>query len=144
MADQTSSRITIAARKSAIMDVIADFAAYPEWAGAVREATVLDTGSDGRASTVRFVLDAGVLKDKYALGYEWDDDDACRWHLVEEGSVLRGMTGAYVLTEGGDGTEVRYDLRVDVKIPMIGMFRRKAEKVIIDTALGELKQRVER
>jgi hypothetical protein len=32
---------------------------------------------------------------------------------------------------------------VDISIPMIGMFKRKAEKVIIDTALKDLKKRVE-
>jgi hypothetical protein len=38
---------------------------------------------------------------------------------------------------------VTYRLRVDVSIPMIGMLKRRAEKVIIDTALKGLKQRVE-
>ena len=36
-----------------------------------------------------------------------------------------------------------YRLAVDVKIPMIGLLKRKAEKVIVDTALKELKKRVE-
>ncbi|NUV57145.1 cyclase, partial [Streptomyces coelicolor] len=34
-------------------------------------------------------------------------------------------------------------LTVDVKIPMLGMIKRKAEKVIIDRALAGLKKRVE-
>ena len=41
------------------------------------------------------------------------------------------------------GTTVTYSLAVDLNIPMIGMLRRKAEKVIIDTALKGLKRRVE-
>ena len=40
-------------------------------------------------------------------------------------------------------TEVTYRLAVDVSIPMIGMLKRKAEKIIIDTALKGLKKRVE-
>lgn len=145
MAEQTSSSITIAAAKTDVMDVIADFPAYPEWTGAVREVEVVETGPDGRASQVRFVLDAGVLKDEYVLGYEWEDDDLVRWRLVEEGSMLTGMTGSYRLVErDGGATQVTYELAVDVKIPMIGMFKRKAEKVIIDTALRELKKRTER
>lgn len=146
MAEQTTSSITIAASRSEIMRIIADFDAYPEWAGAVRETEVLETGPDGRASKVRFVLDAGVLQDAYALGYDWKGDEAVRWHLVEQGSVLSGMRGAYLLSEHDEpsgGTDVTYELAVDVKIPMIGMFKRKAEKVIIDTALSELKKRVE-
>jgi hypothetical protein len=38
---------------------------------------------------------------------------------------------------------VTYRLAVDLTIPMLGMLKRKAEKVIVDTALRELKKRVE-
>lgn len=145
MAERTSSSITIAAARADVMRVIADFPAYPQWADAVRAAEVLATDLRGRASRVRFELDAGVIKDEYVLGYEWEDDELVRWRLVEEGSMLSGMTGSYRLADlGGGKTEVTYELTVDVKIPMIGMFKRKAEKVIIDTALKELKKRVER
>lgn len=142
-AEATTSTVTMAAGRADIMAVIADFESYPDWAGAVREAEVQQAGDDGRASRVRFVLDAGVLKDEYVLGYTWDDDKAVSWELVEQGTVLSGMSGAYRLTEHGDHTEVTYELTVKVKIPMIGVFKRKAEKVIIDTALKELKRRVE-
>ena len=57
--------------------------------------------------------------------------------------MLKAMEGAYVLRPSGAGTEVTYRLAVDLSIPMIGMLRRKAEKVIIDTALKGLKKRVE-
>ena len=36
-----------------------------------------------------------------------------------------------------------YAITIDLKIPMLGMMKRKAEKVILDTALKELKKRVE-
>jgi len=48
-----------------------------------------------------------------------------------------------VLAPAGDATTVTYTLSVELNIPMIGMLRRKAEKIIIDTALKELKRRVE-
>ncbi|WP_204046802.1 SRPBCC family protein [Microbispora siamensis] len=143
MADRTSSSITIGAGRSTIMAVIADFPAYPEWAGQVKKAEVLETGADGRASRVRFVLDAGVISDEYVLGYDWDDDAGVSWRMVEAGKMLSGLTGSYRLAENGGGTEVTYDLAVDLKVPMIGMIKRKAEKVIVDTALKGLKRRVE-
>ena len=40
-------------------------------------------------------------------------------------------------------TEVTYRLAVDLDVPMLGMFKRKAEKMIMDTALKGLKKRVE-
>ena len=143
MADQASSQIVIAADKATIMDVIADFAAYPDWAGYIKTAEVVEDGSAGRAKQVRFVLDAGVIKDDYVLEYDWSGDDEVSWHLVK-GSVLKDMDGTYALGDLGDGsTEVTYRLAVTLKIPMIGLVKRKAEKVIIDTALKELKKRIE-
>ncbi|GAB3891437.1 SRPBCC family protein [Microbispora bryophytorum subsp. camponoti] len=143
MADRTSSSITIGAGRSTIMAVVADFPAYPEWAGQVKKAEVLETDADGRASRVRFVLDAGVISDEYVLGYDWDDDAGVSWRMAEAGKMVSGLTGSYRLTDNGGGTEVTYDLAVDLKVPMIGMIKRKAEKVIVDTALKGLKRRVE-
>ena len=124
------------------MAVIADFAAYPQWTSAVRAAEVLKQ-EDGRANRVRFTLDAGVVKDTYVLGYDWDGDAAVRWHLAEAGSVISMMNGGYLLADTGGGTETTYELSVDVRIPMPGLLKRRAEKTIIDTALKGLKERVE-
>ena len=142
MADQASSSITVNADKASVMAVIADFESYPEWASMIRTVTVDETGSDGRGSQVSFVLDAGVLKDEYTLAYDWKGDDRVDWHLVK-GKALKSQEGSYVLEDAGDGTLVTYRLAVDLNIPMLGMFKRKAEKVIIDTALKGLKKRVE-
>jgi hypothetical protein len=146
MADRTESRITIEATPAQVLDVIADFDAYPVWTGAVKATETIATDSDGWAEQVRFVLDAGAIKDTYLLGYDWqveqDGSGTVSWHLVEA-QVLKAMEGAYVLESSGTGTAVTYRLMVDLKIPILGMLRRKAEKVIIDTALNELKKRVE-
>ena len=90
----------IAAPREAVMAVIADFAAYPQWASAVRATEVLGEAAAGRASKVRFTLDAGVVKDTYVLGYDWDGDAGVHWHLAEPGSVISAMDGGYVLAEG--------------------------------------------
>lgn len=142
MADSTTSDITIEASAAEVMAVIADFEAYPQWTGAVKSAEVLSRFPDERAERVRYQLSAGVITDEYTLAYQWDGQTKVSWSLVE-GQVLRAMDGSYTLTETGGRTHVRYELTVEVRIPMIGMIRRKAEKVIVDTALKELKKRVE-
>jgi len=143
MAERTESSLTIEAEPAVVMSVIADFEAYPEWTGAVKQAEVRSSLPDGRAEQVWFKLDAGAIKDQYTLAYAWQADEEVRWSLVEA-EQIKTMDGAYLLGDNGDGTTtVTYQLAVDVKIPMLGMFKRKAEKVIIDTALKELKKRVE-
>jgi len=142
MADLTTSDIVVDAAPDQVMAVIADFDAYPRWATGVKETEVLETGADGRPAQVRFVLDAAPIRDEYVLAYQWDGDRRVTWTLVR-GKVLKGVDGAYELEGDGAGTRVTYRLAVDISIPMIGMLRRKAEKVVIDTALKGLKKRVE-
>ena len=74
---------------------------------------------------------------------DWDGERKVSWTLVKS-QMLRALDGSYSLAPAGrGGTEVTYQLAVDVKIPMLGMIKRKAEKVIIDRALAGLKKRVE-
>jgi ribosome-associated toxin RatA of RatAB toxin-antitoxin module len=124
------------------MAAIADFAAYPEWAQGVHTAEVRETLPDGRAKEVYFEIEATHIKDSYTLGYDWNGDESVTWTLVS-GKMMKRLDGAYVLRPSGGGTEVTYRLAVELGIPMIGMLKRKAEKVIIDTALKGLKKRVE-
>jgi len=140
--DKASASIVIGADKSAVMAVIADLEAYPEWSTAIKSVTVDELGADGRGETATFTLDAGIIKDTYTLAYDWDGDDRVDWHLVS-GRALRAQEGSYVLRDTRDGTEVTYELAVELAVPMIGMFKRKAERAIIDTALKGLKKRVE-
>ncbi|WP_411078632.1 SRPBCC family protein [Streptomyces sp. cmx-18-6] len=144
MAEHTSSSITIEAAPADVMAVIADFARYPEWTGEVKEAEVLAADDQGRAERVRLVLDAGAIKDDHVLSYTWLGDKEVSWTLVKS-QMLRSLDGTYALAPlaGGERTEVTYRLAVDVKIPLLGMIKRKAEKVIIDRALAGLKKRVE-
>ena len=144
MADQTQSSIVIAAPPAQIMGVIADLPAYPQWSDGITEVTVLSVfEDDNRPADARFKLSSGAIKDVYELEYDWDGDESVSWTLTK-GDMLTAMDGVYALTDNGDGTTtVNYQLAVDVKIPMIGMIKRKAEKVIVDTALKGLKKRVE-
>ena len=144
MADSTESSTVIAASPSVVMGVIADVARYPEWTDGMKSVEILSRYEDDKPADVRFVVDAGAIKDTYVLEYDWADDDSSVSWTLTEGGMLKAMDGSYVLRDNGDGTTtVAYRLAVDVSIPMIGLIRRKAEKVIVDTALRGLKERVE-
>jgi ribosome-associated toxin RatA of RatAB toxin-antitoxin module len=142
MADQSTQSIVVEAPAAEVMAVIADFPAYPQWVSAAKQVEVLEAGTDGRARRVHFVLDAGAVKDDYVLDYTWDDDRKVTWTLVK-GQMQKRQDGSYTLVETAGRTEVTYAITIDLSIPMLGMIKRKAEKVILDTALKELKKRVE-
>jgi uncharacterized membrane protein len=140
--DQASSSITIAAPAEKVLGVIADIPSYPEWTGQIKSAEVVEAGSDGKPASAKFVMDAGVLKDEYTLAYDWQPDGVS-WNLVGKSTVQKSQVGSYTLVDKGGSTEVTYKLAVDISMPMLGMFKRKAEKMIMDSALKELKKRVE-
>jgi uncharacterized membrane protein len=142
MADQSTQSITVDAPAADVMAVIADFPSYPQWVAAAKKVEVVETGDDGRARRVHFVLDAGAVKDDYVLEYDWDGDRQVSWNLVQ-GQMQKRQEGSYTRVETGGRTEVTYKITIDLSIPMLGMIKRRAEKVILDTALKELKKRVE-
>ena len=128
MAEQSTQSITVDAPAAEVMAVIADFPAYPSWVASAKQVEVLETGPDGRARRVHFVLDAGAVKDDYVL---------------VRGQMMKRQEGSYSLAEHDGSTDVTYAITIDLSVPMLGMIKRKAEKVILDTALKELKKRVE-
>lgn len=143
MAEKTAQTIYIEADPSTVMDVIADIGTYPEWVAEYKETEVLDTDGAGNPKTARLVLDAAVLKDTMVLSYDWPADrQSVTWTLVSS-SLLKALQGAYRLSPKGSGTDVTYELSVDLVIPMIGLLKRKAERRLTDTALKDLKKRVE-
>ena len=143
MPDESTQSISIDADPADIMAVIADFANYPTWANSVKQADILEMGEDGRARRVAFTLDAGIVRDQYELAYVWTGDERVEWNLTT-GQMMRAQHGTYTLRQDGPGrTHVTYTLSVDLIIPMLGLLKRKAERVVMDQALKELKKRVE-
>ena len=145
MADTSTQSIQVHAPVDRVAAVICDFPRYPEWVDALKQIEVLEEYEDGYAARVRFVIDAAVMVDDYTLEYAYADDlTRIEWHLVEPSKTQKSQEGSYDLADNGDGsTTVTYTLEVELSIGMLGMFRRKAEKIIMDTALKQLKRRVE-
>jgi hypothetical protein len=141
-ADMSSQSIQIAAAPAQVMAAIADFANYPQWAASLTRVEVLQTGPDGRAARVGFTLDTGVVNDDYELAYTWNGDESVQWHLVR-GEVMKSQDGEYTLEPRDGGTFVTYSLSVDLGVPLLGMLKRKAERMVMDSALRGLKRYVE-
>ena len=143
MADKTAQTIYIDADSRTVMDVIADIGSYPQWVSEYTETEVLQTDADGYPTLARLVLEAAVLSDTMVLAYDWPPDRrSVRWSLVSS-TLLKALDGAYTLTPNGPGTDVTYELAVDLTVPMIGLLKRKAERRLTETALKDLKKRVE-
>ncbi len=124
------------------MDIIADVEAYSEWIPGIEEAVAHDVDGAGRPASATFTGNLGLIKDSYTVAYAWEQLEVS-WHLTE-GDKLHDLVGKYTCVETGGGlTEVTYALEVELAIPVVGMLRRRGEKVIVDAALKGLKNRAE-
>jgi uncharacterized membrane protein len=145
--DSVRESIVVDAPADAVMAVIGDFPAYPQWQAEVCSAEVLEADQAGRGTIVRFVLDALGLRTTLVLAYRYLDREASqgmRWTLVESDNVRRD-DGAYTLEQLADGrTRMDYELSVEPAVPLPGFVRRAAAKRIVDAALRSMKRQVER
>jgi ribosome-associated toxin RatA of RatAB toxin-antitoxin module len=142
VADHANESITVQADPASIMAVIADFPAYPDWAGPVKRVEVLEEGPDGKAKTVRFHVEIMGLSDTYTNEYTWDGDRRVDWTMIE-GKSQKSQQGSYELAKSGSATKLTYDLTVEIAIPVPGLIRRRIQGKIVDTALKDLKKRAE-
>lgn len=142
MGERVSDSVTIRATRSQILDVVLDLEAYPQWAEGMRDVQVTERDDQGRPVLARFVVDARVAEIDYVLRYHHDDEDLT-WNL-ERGEVVRQLDGRYRFDERDGVTHVEYLLEVDVGLPVPRFLKKRAAKVILDTGLRGLKERVER
>ena len=147
MAQRTESSITVQAPPADVLAVLVDLPAYPTWASGITDVEVLGSDAAGRPATARLTMSSGPVRDTLLVSYDWTVTPAgtgtVSWSLVEPGRVTSTMDGSYELVATAAGTDVTYRLEVDVSMPMPGLLRRKAEKVITDAALRDLKKQVE-
>jgi ribosome-associated toxin RatA of RatAB toxin-antitoxin module len=142
--EQVAEQMIIRGTPDHCYEVLTAFERYPEWAADIKSVTVDEVDGEGRAAEVTFRTAAFGRSTSYTLRYDYHAAPReLSWTQVD-GDITRRLDGSYVLVPAGDGsTEITYQLLVDLKVPLPGFVKRRAEGRIIGTALRELKARVE-
>ena len=144
MSDLSTSTISIDAPVDAVRAILFDLAGYPSWSTAIESAEVKATDDQGRATSVKVSIDAGMMKDRVLLNYDWSSAPDKLEFSLEDADLLTAMNGAYITKAiDADTTSVTYELGVEVSLPIPAMMRTKAEKATIDQALAQLKAHAE-
>ena len=144
MTDQATEHTHIAAPLSECWAVLTDYERYGEWANDIKSVTVLESDSEGRGSRVTFRAGAFGRSTSYTLSYDYSDAPRRLAWVQAAGDITSRLDGDYVLRETDDGgTDVTYNLLVELKVPLPGFVKQRAAARIIGTALRELKARVE-
>ena len=144
MSELSTSTITIDAPIDSVRAILFDLQAYPTWSTAIKSAEVKASDDQGRATSVKVSIDAGMMKDRVLLNYDWSAAPERLEFSLEDADLLTAMNGAYITKAiDADTTSVTYELGVEVSMPIPAMMRTKAEKATIDQALKQLKEHAE-
>jgi uncharacterized membrane protein len=143
MAETASQTTTIAAPPDRVWAIAADVEHYPEWAKDVKDVVVRARDEQNRPIEVEFRASALGRSTHYTLSYDYSDAPAVLSWSMLRGDIMRTIDGAYHFSPTTDGgTEVRYDLIIDLVVPLPGFVKRRAEVRILNT-VRELKVRAE-
>ena len=140
MADHVLEHTTIPASPELVRAVLLDFPAYPQWATDLKSIEVLASDEAGRATEVRFRAAGMGRSVSYTLHYDYSEPDRVAWKLVD-GDIVSKLDGSYVLTPDPEGTHVRYELEVELVVPIPGFVKRRTQYRIMHTALTDLTAR---
>lgn len=144
MADFSSNSQNIEASAPEVAAVLVDLESYPSWSSAIKSVEVQERDGANRPTKALVKIEAGVLKDRATLNYDYSKFPNAISFSLEEADLMTEMSGTYLIEDNGDDTtKVTYQLNVQVSMPVPDMMRRKAEMATIDAALSQLKKKIE-
>jgi ribosome-associated toxin RatA of RatAB toxin-antitoxin module len=140
MATSDSREVVIEASPEEILDVIADVESTPTWSPQYQTAEILEAYDNGRPRRVKMKIKTAGISDEQVVDYTWADDSAS-WTLVSAGQ-LKAQDASYTLTPDGDKTKVKFDITIDLSIPLPGFVLKRVMKGAMETATDGLRKQV--
>ena len=143
MSEKSVSTVVIDAPLAEVQAALFEIGSYPEWLSSIKKADVIERDGENRVLKAKLAIEAGMMKDRVTLDYDWSAAPAALSFTMDEADLLTQMDGTYLLKAiDADTTQVTYELTVAVSLPVPSMMITKAQKQTIDAALKELAERV--
>ena len=140
MATSDSREVVIEASPEEILDVIADVEDTPTWSPQYQKSEVLEAYDNGRPKRVKMKIKTAGISDEQVVEYTWSGD-VVSWTLISAGQ-LKAQDASYTLTPDRDKTKVRFDISIDLAIPLPGFVLKRAMKGGVETATEGLRKQV--
>ncbi len=144
MAEQTTERMLVDATPERCFTVVADIESYPEWVADLKRVDVLERDAEGRPVVAAFRAAAFGRSTSYTLVYDYSKaPEEFAW-VQRDGDLTNRLDGYYRFRPTPDGrTEITYQLVAELRVPLPGFIKRRAEGNILHAAVRDLKARVE-
>ena len=139
MSQKSTSTVIIEAPLADVQAALFSIGSYPEWLSSIKKVDVIERDSQERVTKAKLSIDAGVMKDRVVLNYDWSAAPTTLSFSMDEADLLTQMDGSYTLKAiDADSTQVTYELEVAVSLPVPSMMITKTQQKTIDDALKEL------
>ena len=139
MSQKSTSTVIIEAPLADVQAALFSIGSYPEWLSSIKKVDVIERDSQERVTKAKLSIDAGVMKDRVVLDYDWSAATTTLSFSMDEADLLTQMDGSYTLKAiDADSTQVTYELEVAVSLPVPSMMITKTQQKTIDDALKEL------
>ena len=139
MATSVSREVVIEASPAEIFAVVADVESTPTWSPQYQKAEVVDRDEQGRPHRVIQTIKTVGISDALTI-YTWEENKVS-WVLVKA-AQLKSQECSYTLTPQGESTKVRFDMTIDLAIPLPGFLLKKVMSGAIDVATDGLRKQV--
>ena len=139
MSQKSTSTVVIDAPLADVQAALFSIESYPEWLSSIKKVDVIERDSQNRVTKAKLSIDAGMMKDRVVLDYDWSAEPASLSFTMDEADLLTQMDGTYTLKAlDADSTQVTYELEIAVSMPVPAMMITKGQQQTIDAALKEL------
>ena len=139
MSQKSTSTVVIDAPLADVQAALFSIESYPEWLSSIKKVDVIERDSQNRVTKAKLTIDAGMMKDRVVLDYDWSAEPALLSFTMDEADLLTQMDGTYTLKAlDADSTQVTYELEIAVSMPVPAMMITKGQQQTIDAALKEL------
>jgi ribosome-associated toxin RatA of RatAB toxin-antitoxin module len=144
MSEFSSGTVIVEASLADVAALLTNIAGYPDWLSSIKKVEAIESDEQGRALRANVSVDAGVMKDRATLEYDWSAAPTEISFSLDEADLMTAMDGKYILKAiDSDSTEVTYQLGVQLSMPVPRMMIAKTEKATIDSSLAELQSHFE-
>ena len=138
-----SKTVEVDAAAAAIMAIVADFEAYPQWNDEVKAVYILARYDDGRPSQLRIDTEIQGHPGTYIQAVYYPGPGQIQT-VMQQGELFSKQNQVFSVVEMGPASLLTVDLDVEVSIPGVpALMVKKIVNDALDHLAGNLKSRAE-
>lgn len=137
-----SKTVEVNADAKSILDIVADFEAYPEWNDEVKAVYILARYDDGRPSQLRLDMEIQGQSGTFIQAVYYPGVGQIQT-VLQQGEVFTKQDQLFSVVEMGPASLLTVDLDVEISLPVPAMMVKKLVNDVLEHLANNLKVRAE-